>query len=199
MYLTRSKSKKKKKKQELAPTQEGAGPPGEGPTPRPQLPPAPPLPKTHGSSVRGCCRRGPRPGRPLPLGWLSPSSPSLWDQGTALVPLPPVLHPQQLWGREGAVASLRGQVCLQQEERTCMFQVIPARCLFEVTNWGGDGGGSRSRPSRPLPSPHRPASLLRRCPTPPTHNVCEQASPSLDTCQNSKATLKAWATVRVTA
>lgn len=41
-----------------------------------------PLPRTHSSSARGYCRSS-HPGHHLPPGWLSPSSPSLWNQEIA--------------------------------------------------------------------------------------------------------------------
>lgn len=63
----------------------------------------------------------------------------------------------------------------------------------DEVEWGLNSGGLTTHSPLLSTPPAFPYS------TPIHHGVPEQDSPSLDTCQNSKATLKAWATVRVTA
>lgn len=183
-----------------------------------------PLPqfKTHGSSTKGRCLGGLRPGHPLPLGWLSPSSPSLWDQAQR-VGSPQARHssPSHLWAGASCGPSQGSQVsCLQKGGKKRHISFTPhknpggGRKLFPILQMEKlrlGGAGTWPKPQTtyvmkmkltPEPLPYALPLLLSWSSStlpPPTRYIHKQDSPSLDTCQNSKATLKAWATVRVTA
>ena len=97
---------------------------------------------------------------------------------------------QEPWGRETAVPNSSDG---ETEARRC-------RDLAKATNHVRDEDEVDSRAFYHMPCPYCSTGLLQHPhPPPPTCYIHKQDSPSLDTCHNSKATLKAWATVRVTA
>ena len=97
---------------------------------------------------------------------------------------------QEPWGRETAVSNSSDG---ETEARRC-------RDLAKATNHVRDEDEVDSRAFYHMPLPLLLSwSSSTPPPPPPTCYIHKQDSPSLDTCHNSKATLKAWATVRVTA
>lgn len=128
-------NKTKIKNQAFAPTQEGAGPLGEGQTPRPAADSSPsPCPRLTVLQRGGAAAAAPAQAVPallagfLPLLLLCGTKAQRFSASGPSTPSPATA------GQAWAVANLRGQVSPQQEERNCRSQFIPTRHLSKVAN-----------------------------------------------------------------
>lgn len=166
-------NKTKIKNRELAPTQEGAGPLGEGQTPRPAADPSPsPRPRLTVLQRGGAVAAAPAQAVPSLLAGFLPllllcgikaQRVSASDPGT---PSPAAAGQGVGWGQpQGAGLPPAGG-------KDCRFQFMPTRRLSTVTDGEVRKVGLSPGLHHPRPRPHDPASLLPRSLYTPAHSKC---------------------------